>query len=121
MSYDHDVTMIRTDDRATKSDVTPEANITSDRQVVKLQNLGNLLEPLLELCDLLEMVSKLDDRRRLEHSLLVDDELAMLNAVDIRLDEQQVGAALHGQESASRNIHTVAVLEELDGITRSRL
>lgn len=113
--------MIRTDDRATKSDVTAEANITSDRQVVKLQNLRNLLEPLLELCDLLEMVSKLDDRRRLEHSLLVDDELAMLNAVDIRLDEQQVGAALHGQESASWNIHTVAVLEELDGITGSRL
>ena len=113
--------MIRTDDRATKSDVTAEANITGDCQVVKLQNLRNLLEPLLELCDLLEMVAQLDHRRGLEHPLLAKDQFTVLKRVDVALDEEQIRAGLDRQEATARNVHSVAVLEVLDGCTGSSL
>ena len=63
------------------------------------------------------MVTQLDDRGRLEHALLVDDELTMLERVDVALDEQKIGAALHRQETLARNIDTVGVLEVLDGST----
>ena len=67
------------------------------------------------------MIAKLDNWRRLEHPLLVDDELTVLNAVDVRLDEKQIGAALDGQETATGNVDTVAVLEVLDRSTSSGL
>jgi len=40
------------DDSSTKGDVASKVNISGNRQVVKLENLGDLLEPLLELLDL---------------------------------------------------------------------
>lgn len=60
------------------------------------------------------MITQLDDRRSLEHSLRVDDQLAMLEGVDVTLDQQQIGAALDGQEALARNIDTVCVLEVFD-------
>lgn len=36
------------------------------------------------------MIAELDDRCGLEHPLLVDDELSMLERVDVTLDEQQI-------------------------------
>jgi len=54
--------------------------------MVKLDDFGDLLESLLELLDLFEMVTQLDDWRCFEHPLLVDDELAMSKRVDITLD-----------------------------------
>lgn len=85
--------------------------------MVKLNDFGDLLEALLELSNLLEMITELDNGCRLKHPLLVDDELTMLDAVDVGLDEEKVRAALDGQESASRNVDTMAVLEELDSVT----
>ena len=41
-----------TDDCPAKRHIPTEVNITSHRQMIKLQNLRNLLEPLLELLDL---------------------------------------------------------------------
>jgi len=67
------------------------------------------------------VVTQLDDRSRLEHALLVDDELAMLKRVDVALDEQKIGAALYGQETLARNIDAVGILEVLDGSTSGRL
>ena len=67
------------------------------------------------------MVTQLDDGGRLEHALLVDDKLAMLERVDVALDEQKIGAALYGQETLARNIDAVGVLEVLDGSTSSGL
>ena len=67
------------------------------------------------------MVTQLDDGGRLEHALLVDDELAMLERVDVALDEQEIGAALYRQETLARNIDAVGVLEVLDGSTSSGL
>jgi len=41
-----------TNDSPTKRHVTTKVYISSDRQMIKFQDLGNLLEPLLELLDL---------------------------------------------------------------------
>ena len=87
--------------------------------MVEFKNLRDLLEALLELRDLLEVVAELDHRRGLEHTLWVDDELAVLERVDVTLDEQQVRAALHGQEPATGDVDTVGVVEVLDSITSS--
>lgn len=63
------------------------------------------------------MIAELDDGRALEHPLLVDDELTVLEGVDIALDEQQVGAALDGEEAVTRNVDTMCIVEVLDGGT----
>jgi hypothetical protein len=55
--------------------------------MIQLKDLGYLLESFLELLDLLEVIAKLDDRRRLEHPLLVDHKLAVLERVDVAFDE----------------------------------
>ena len=89
--------------------------------MVELKDLRNLLEPFLELRDLLEVVTELDDRCRLEHPLLVDDKLAVLEGVDVGLDEEQVGAGLDGEEAASGNVDTVRAVEVLDRGTSSSL
>ena len=130
-----------TNDSATQRHIATKVYISSNRQMVKLQDLGNLLEPLLELldlfihfislwftfkkkgayADLLEVVTQFDDGGRLEHALLVDYELAMLERVDVALDEQEIGAALYRQETLARNIDAVGVLEVLDGSTSGGL
>ena len=110
--------LVRDDnDGTTEGDVAAKVNVTSDSQVIKLDNLGDLLEALLELLDLLEVVTELDDGRCLEHALRTDRELAMLERVDVRLDEQQVRAALDGQEARPRHVDAMRVLEVLDGGT----
>jgi hypothetical protein len=65
------------------------------------------------------VVTQLDDRGRLEHALLVNDELAVLERVDVALDKQKIGAALHRQETLARNVNPMGVLEVLDGSTSS--
>ena len=89
--------------------------------MIQLDNLRDLLEPLLELSDLLEVITKLDNRCGLEHPLLVDDKLTVLQRVDVTLDEKQVGTTLDGQETATRNVDTMGVVEVLDGGTSSSL
>ena len=66
------------DDSTAQGDVPAKVDVPSDRQVVELENLRNLLEALLELLNLLEVVSEFDDRSGLEHSLRVDHQLPML-------------------------------------------
>ena len=89
--------------------------------MIQLDNLGDLLEPLLELSDLLEVITKLDNRCGLEHPLLVDDKLTVLQRVDVTLDEKQVGTTLDVQETATRNVDTMGVVEVLDGSTGGSL
>lgn len=45
----------------------------------------------------------------------------MLERVQVRLDEQQVGTRLDGQEPGSRNVDTGGVVEVLDGGTNGGL
>jgi len=85
--------------------------------MIQLNDLGDLLEPFLELLDFFEMVTQLDDRRRLEHPLLIDDELTVLERVDVALDEQEIGARFDGQETRTRDINAVRILKVLDSCT----
>ena len=89
--------------------------------MVELDDLGNLLEPLLELLDLLKVVTKLYHRGRLEHPAFVQDELTMLQRVNVTLDEEQVGAGLDRKETRTRNVDTVTILEVLNGGTSGGL
>jgi len=54
--------------------------------MIQFEDLRDLLEPFLELLNLLEMITQFDDWGRLEHPLLVDDELTMRERVDVTLD-----------------------------------
>ena len=101
-------------------------HITRDRQMVQLHNLWDSLESLLEVgnlpsrlpsarsfarsrqvTNLLEVVTQLDDWGGIKHTGFIQDELTMLERVDIALDQQQVRATLHRQESTPRNIDAV--------------
>lgn len=68
-------------------------------------------EKRTEGANLLERVAELDDRRRLEHALRVHLQLTMLELVQVRGDEEQVGARLDGQEPRPRDVDPVRVLE----------
>ncbi len=70
---------------------------------------------------LLDVITKLDNMRCLEHPLLVDNKLTMLQRVNVTLDQKEIRAALDGQEAASRNVDTMAILEVLDGGTGGSL
>jgi hypothetical protein len=87
--------------------------------VIQFQDLGNLFKPLLEVLDLLEMISQLDNRCGLEHPVRIDDQLSVLQRVDIALDEQQVGAGFNRQEARARHIDAVSILEVLNSGTSS--
>ena len=78
---------MHTDYGSTKCDVAAEIHISRYSQMIQLDDLGDLLEPLLELLDLLEVVSEFDDGSVLEHPLLANDELTMLQRIDVALDE----------------------------------
>ena len=82
--------------------------------MIQLYDLRDLLEPLLELLNLLEMVAQLDDGRSLKHPVRVNDQLTMLKRVDVALDEEQVGAGLDGKEARARDVDPVRVPEMLD-------
>lgn len=70
---------------------------------------------------LLEMVTELDDGCGAEHTILIDDKLSMSERVNITLDEQQIGTALHRQETITRHVDTMRRLEVLDSCTGSGL
>ena len=89
--------------------------------MVELDDLGDLLETLLELLDLLKVITKLDYRGRLEHPAFVQDQLTVLQRVNVTLDKEQVGARLDRKETGTRNVDTVSILEVLDGSTSGGL
>lgn len=71
--------------------------------------------------NLLEVISKFDDRSRFKHPLLIDNKLPVLQRVDVTLDKEKIRTTLDGQEPASGNVNTMAVLEVLDSGTSSCL
>lgn len=81
----------------TRSTTTPEkkcSRTNRNSQMIQLEEVGNGAEPLLEVDELLESVTKLDDGGLGEHAVGVHDQLAMLEAVEIAGDQEQIGAAL---------------------------
>ena len=89
--------------------------------MVQLNNLRNLLEPLLELRDLLKVVTELDHWRRAEEPVLVNDELTVLERVDVGFDKEEIGTRFNGQEARARNVNSVRVLEVLNCSTGGSL
>ena len=67
---------------------------------------------------LLEVVSKLDHGRVLKHPARIDHQLAMLQRIDVTLDQQQIGARFHGKEPAARDVDAVRAFEVFDGRSR---
>ena len=76
----------------------------------------NCLQPYL-----LEVVAELDDGTRAEQPVLAHHKLTVLERVNVALDEEQVGTTLNGQETATRNVDTMGVVEVLDGSTGGSL
>ena len=88
--------------------------------MVELDDARDAGDALLEVADLLEVGAQLDQRRGPE-AVGVDGQLAMLEAVQVRLDQHQVGAGLDGQEASARHVDAVGVLEVPDGRAHGRL
>ena len=83
--------------------------------MIRLNNVRNRLEPFLEVGDLLERISKLDDGGGLEDPIGVHDESSVLEGVEIGGDEEEIGAGLDGQEPRSGDVDSFGVSEVLDG------
>jgi len=104
------------DDGTLAGDATAEVDGTSDGQVVELENLGDAGNAALEARDLLEVTTELDEGSGTE-AVGVHDELTVLEGVEIRLDQHQVGAGLDGEETTAGDVDTVCVVEVTDGGT----
>ena len=81
--------------------------------------VGNNLYPA-RITHLLEMVAEFDHGDVIKHPVRVHHQLAVLQRIDVALDQQQIRARFDGKESAARNVDTVATLEVLDGCSRRR-
>jgi hypothetical protein len=104
------------DDGALEDNAATKVHISSDSEMVKLNQVGNAANSLLELSNLLEVTTELDERSR-SKPRRVYDELTVAERVEVGLDEHEVGASLDWQETFSWDIDTVCVLEEADGGT----
>jgi len=108
------------DNRALELHATAKIDTTGDGEVVELDHLGDGRDTRLEARHLLEVVAELDERCWTE-AVGIHDELAVLDGVEIRLDEHEVGAGLDGQEAATGHVHAVSVAKVVDGGTDGRL
>lgn len=70
------------DDSTLEDDATAEVDITSNSEMIKFDNVGNAADTLLELSNLLEVGSELDERSWAE-SVGIHDELAMAESVEV--------------------------------------
>lgn len=116
------VTIVGNNDNGTpKRNVSTENHITLNSQMIQLDHLRNALKPLLELSDLLECIAQLDYGRLGEHPSWVHDQLAVLERVKVRSDQQQIRAGLDGQETGSWHIDTFSATEVLNSCTDGSL
>lgn len=108
------------DDGSLEGDTTAKVDGTRDGEVVELEDTRDAGDVVHEVGDLLEVCSELDQGGVTE-AVGVDDELAVLEGVEVRLDEHEVGAGLDGQEAATGHVDSVSVLEVADGSTDGSL
>lgn len=109
------------DNGTLQSDVSTKLDVTSNGQVVQLQNLGHVRDSLLEVIDLLEVRAQLDQWVGETISGWVQSQCTVFKEEQVRLDQQQVGTGLDWQESGSRNNHTVSIVKVSDGSTNGGL
>ena len=108
------------DHGALESDATTQVHTTSNGEVVELEDLGDGGDARLEGGNFLEVVAELDERRWTE-AVGIHHELAVLEGVEIRLDEHEIGAGLDGQEATTRDVDAVGIVEMADGGADGRL
>lgn len=108
------------DDRALERHATSQVDRASNGEVIQLEYLGNRGDVLLEVGNLFEVAAQLD-KRGITKTVGAHLQLAMLERVQIRLDQHQVRASLDRQETAAGNIDTMGVFEVADGSTDSSL
>lgn len=108
------------DDSALERHTTAEVDGTSDGEVVQLQHLGDGGDSLLEVRDLLEVTTELDQGGVTEAGG-AHLKLTVLQCVEIRLDEHEVRASLDWQESSTGDVNTVGIVEVTNGSTDSGL
>lgn len=65
------------DNSTLEDNICSESNISSDSQMVQLQDVGRVLEARHEAVDLLEVIAQLDEGDSVEHALGVDRQLAV--------------------------------------------
>lgn len=95
---------------AFESDVATQVHRTSNGKVVELGDTWDAGNALLEVRDLLEVRTQLNDGGATE-TVGVNDELAVLQAVKVGLDEHQVRAGLDRQETTTGHVDTVGIAE----------
>jgi len=77
------------DDSTLENNTTTKVDITSNSQVIKLNNVGDGADSLLELSNLLEVTAQLDQRSRPE-SVGINDQLTMAESVEVRFDKHEI-------------------------------
>lgn len=102
------------DHSALENNIRAKRNISGNGQVVQLQNVGWVVEAGQKVVDLLEVVAQLDQRNSVEHALGVDRQLAVVERVEIRGNQEQIRSRFDGQETATGDVDTVGVVEVLD-------
>lgn len=100
-------------DGALERDILAQGDVARDGQMVELHNLGDVGNALLEIANLLVMAAQLYERRAAK-SQRAQLQLAAVHRVQVRLDQQQIGRGLDGQEAASGHIDTVRIAKVSD-------
>lgn len=114
------LTVVDNDDDSTlQGDISAKVNVTSDGQVVQLQDLWHVWDPLLEVVDLLEIRTQLDQWVGETVSCWVQLQCTVFEEEQVRLDQQQVGTGLDWQESGSWDNNTVSTAKVPDSGTNS--
>lgn len=101
---------------ALELDALAKSDVARDCEVVELDDLGDLRDALLEVADLFEVTAQLDEGGAAEPAR-VHYERAVLNVVQIALDQEQVRARLHRQEPRPGDVDAAGVLEVANGGT----
>lgn len=108
------------DDGSLEGHATAQIDSTSNGEVVELDDLGDGGDVLGEVGDLLEVAAKLDEGSVTE-TAGAHLQLAVLDGVQVGLDEHKIRASLDGQETPTRHVNTVGIVEMPDGSTDSGL
>ena len=82
-------------DCPTEGDVPAEPHVAGDGEMVELKDGGYGAETLLEISNLLKRVAELYNGRLIEHPVRVHHELAVLQTIEIRGDQEEVGCGFN--------------------------
>ncbi|KAG5463032.1 MAG: hypothetical protein BJ554DRAFT_2252, partial [Olpidium bornovanus] len=109
------------DDGSLEHDVVAERDVARYGKVVQLEDVRGPGEPGQEVGDLLKVVSELHVGYRGEQAPRVHRQLAVVQRVQIRGDQEQVRSRLDWQEARPRHVDAVRAFEMFDRRADGRL